>query len=141
MCTYAPLPSPPPLPAAVHDPEVDTAVSPFLVQYGFYGSPSKHLFMLSGGYSSGTPLQWNDSVVLLAAAKAARSPYDDMVTMQAAARLPPVSPEVKLQSACSRERPVVIDVGGGLGTTAVMAGEAAPWGVVVVVVGGSVEMC
>jgi len=49
-----------------------------------------------------------------------------------------VSPEVKLQSACSRERPVVIDVGGGLGTTAVMAGEAAPWGVVV---GGSVEMC
>lgn len=91
-----------------------------MVQYGYYGSPSKHLFMLGGGYAAGTPLTYNDSVALVRAAAA--SPAEDVAALVSAAQLGAVSPEDNVQSACSRERPVVVDIGGGMGLSAAMAG-------------------
>ena len=81
------------------------------------------MFMLAAGYASGTPMTFNDSVALAAAAASSPRAFDDTNAATLAAELRTILPDDKVQSACSRERPVVIDVGGGMGLSSVVAGE------------------
>ena len=78
---------------------------------------------MGAGYGAGTPLTWNDSVALETVAASAKQPFEDVIAAVTKARLAPISRDDQIQSACSRERPVVIDVGGGMGLISTMAGK------------------
>lgn len=92
-------------------------------RWGTYGG---HLFQLAGGYAAGTPMTYNDSVVMSNVAKAAAAagnPYSDHQTLITDSRLPAVTAAMRVQSACSRERPFFLDVGANIGTR---PGEGSP---------------
>jgi hypothetical protein len=99
----------------VHDPKTDAAVSHHLVKFGFLGSPNDHVFLMGAGYAAGTPLTFNDSQAMATAA-ASSGPFASVEDIVSSLGLPPILPTDAIQSACSRERPVVIDVGAGIGS-------------------------
>lgn len=110
---------------AAHDPQVDRTISPELLQTGWWGDTLEHEFMLSAG-STGTPLNASTSQALRAAAAAgATAPAATLESGSSEQGLvkslgPPGA--VSTQSACTRERPVTLDVGGNIGLFAVAAG-------------------
>jgi hypothetical protein len=107
----------PPIPLCVHDPKDDTLISAAILRGGWWGGFEESAFMLGGGYAAGTPLNKANASAMRAAAAAATaagSPnFESTQALVSALRLAPPDPQTP--SACSRERPVVLDVGGNIG--------------------------
>ena len=104
---------------AVPDPSVDTMISSAIHQWGWWGGVDEHRLGLAGGYAAGTPLTAAHAAALRAAAAAravrSQAPFADTAAAVAAAALPPVLAADRVLSWCSRERPVVLDVGANIG--------------------------
>ena len=83
-----------------------------------WGAYDGHVFMFAGGYAAGTPLTYNDSLVLRSTAKlamAAGKPYTELSPLVEATGIKPIADEHKVQATCSRERPFFIDIGANIG--------------------------
>lgn len=117
------------LPAYIctHDPVRDQVMADSFHKWGWWGANLDHRFMLAAGYSAGTPLRNLDSALLREAgarAAAAGTPYNSVADIVKALALAPVTAEQKVQAACSRERPLVLDVGANIGYYTIVAAAA-----------------
>ena len=107
-----------PVHICTHDPERDGVMAASFHAYSWWGAHLDHTFVLSAGYAAGTPLTPLDAErmrLASARARAAGTPYADTAALVAALGLAPVTAADKVYSACSRERPFVIDIGGNVG--------------------------
>jgi hypothetical protein len=107
----------PPIPLCVHDPAEDTLISAAILRGGWWGGFEESAFMLGGGYAAGTPLNNANASAMRAAATiravSGQPPFPSTSAIVESLQLPQPDPLTK--SACSRERPVVLDVGGNIG--------------------------
>ena len=94
-------------------------IAPGLVKLGWWGGTDEHEFLLAAG-ATGTPLTAADADALQAARNDSNSsissaPSLDMNSSELASSLGLAAPAPATQSACTRERPVVLDVGANIG--------------------------
>lgn len=111
-----------------HDPDVDTVMASAFHSGHWWGANMDHRFVLGAGYAGGTPLTNLDAAVMRrAAAQRAASglaPFGSVAELSEWAHLRPVPPAAKVQAACSRERPLVLDVGANVGYYTIVAAAA-----------------
>lgn len=113
-----------PVHICTHNPEVDQVMAASFHKWGWWGANADHRFVLAGGYAAGTPLTPLDAERMRSTALRARAegkPFADTASLVAALGLGPVTAEDKVHSACSRERPFMLDVGGNVGYYTIVA--------------------
>lgn len=114
----------PAAPLCLQDPAVDKVISEDIHKWGWWGSVDPHTFVLSAGDASGTPLKAAHAKSMRAAAAVAAAsgtPYTEVAALATALSLPDIAAEDNVQSWCSRERPVVLEIGAGIGLFSALA--------------------